>query len=244
MNISQLLLSALAGLLTTLSPCVLPVLPLVIASSMRTGRRGPIFFISGLLMTFVGATWLLSSFGTVLGLDRSFIRNLSALTLVASGFLFLSEKAQDTFSRLLAPLLRIVNKKNQEMSMQSSGWENGRQLFLGALAGIIWTPCSGPSLGIAIGLASDQENALRALPILFVFGLGAALPMLAIAYGSSALTQQLRQSSMRWLNAVKKFAGILVMILGLAILSGIDKKIETQLVRWSPEWLSDLTTRF
>lgn len=195
-------------------------------------------------MSFVGVTWLLSSFGTVLGLDRTLIRNLSALILIISGFLFLSEKAQELLSHLLAPLLKFANQKSQELSRRSSGWENGRRFFLGALAGIIWTPCSGPSLGVAIGLASDQENALRALPVLFIFGLGAALPMLAIAYGSTALARQLRQGSMQWLNGIKKVAGTFVVLLGLAILTGADKKVEAQLVRWSPEWLTDLTTRF
>lgn len=244
MNISELLVAALAGLLTTLSPCVLPVLPLVIASSLRAGRRGPLFFVGGLLLTFVGVTWVLSSFGSFFGLDRDVIRNISALTLIAAGVLFLSEKAQELLSRALAPLVNKLSHTSQVLSQRSSVWENGRQLFLGALAGIIWTPCSGPSLGVAIGLASSQQSSLQALPVLAVFGLGAALPLLAIAYGSTAFSQRLRQGSMRWMTMIKKTAGLLVIVIGLAILTGLDKKIESQLLRWSPDWLTDLTTRF
>jgi cytochrome c-type biogenesis protein len=244
MSISELLVSALAGFLTTLSPCVLPVLPLVIASSLRTGRRGPLFFVGGLLLTFVGVTWALSSFGNILGLDRGLIRNISALTLITAGVLFLSEKAQELLSQALAPLVNKLNYTSQVVSMRSSVWENGRQFILGALAGIIWTPCSGPSLGVAIGLASNKQNSLQALPVLAIFGLGAALPLMAIAYGSTAFSLRLRRGSMRWMTTIKKTAGFVIITIGFAILTGLDKKIESQLLRWSPDWLTDLTTRF
>jgi cytochrome c biogenesis protein CcdA len=244
MSLPELSVASLAGLLTTLSPCVLPVLPLVVASSLRAGRRGPLFFVAGLLVTFVGVTWLLSAFGNVLGWDRNLIRNISALTLIAAGALFLSERAQDLVSRLLAPLLGVVNQANQALSTRSSGWENGRQFSLGALAGIIWTPCSGPSLGVAIGLAADKQSALQALPVLSAFGIGAAIPLLAVAYGSKNFSQRLRHASMRWMAGLKKAMGLLVVFVGFSILSGLDKKIEAQLVTWSPEWLTELTTRF
>ncbi len=245
MNLPQYLGAILAGMLTTLSPCVLPVLPLVIASSLKTGRRGPLFFIAGLLITFVGLTWIISSFGSVFGLDRNLIRNFSAITLILAGILFLSEHAQNILSKLLAPILNIANKQSQHVNKQSIKEPGkGRQMILGALTGIIWTPCSGPSLGVAISLAADQQNTVQALLILFSFGLGAAVPMLAIAYGTAAFTENIRKKSLQWSYRIKKTVGTLVILVGLAILTGIDKSIESKLVRWSPDWLSEITTRF
>ena len=237
MNFGTFGLAALAGLLTTLSPCVLPVLPLVLASSLKDGRRGPLDFVSGLLLTFVGATWALSSFGTVFGLDRAFIRVFSGAILMASGILFLSINAQELLSKLLAPLL-------QRVQATSSSRPDRGQFALGALTGLIWTPCSGPSLGIAIGLAADRKDALSSLLLLFVFGLGAALPILLIAYGSASLTARLKRVSLGSADLVKKIAGVFILFFGLAIVSGFDKQIEAFLVRVSPDFLTDLTTRF
>ncbi|MEO5667034.1 MAG: cytochrome c biogenesis CcdA family protein [Bdellovibrionota bacterium] len=239
------ILAGLAGALTTLSPCVLPVLPLVVASSGRQGRRGPLFFALGLLLTFVGTTWLLSSFGTVIGLDRDAIRLISGAALLIAGILFLSERAQELLSKLLAPL---INKANQASSRLDRGepsrFEGLRQFALGALTGVIWTPCSGPSLGIAIGLAAERENPLQALVLLCVFGLGAVIPLLAIAYGSKAIVARIQRTSRTSARVVKRVVGILILVIGLAVLSGFDKKLEAVLVGMTPEGLLDFTTRF
>jgi sulfite exporter TauE/SafE len=88
------------------------------------------------------------------------------------------------------------------------------------------------------------QSALQALPVLSAFGIGAAIPLLAVAYGSKNFSQRLRHASMRWMAGLKKAMGLLVVFVGFSILSGLDKKIEAQLVTWSPEWLTELTTRF
>ncbi len=243
METSAFLLAALAGALTTLSPCVLPVLPLVVAASLRGGRTGPFYFGAGLLLSFVGLTWTLARFGSILGLDQDAMRFVAGLLLVIAGLWLWSDRLQEWFASRLESRLGAVERASRQVAGDGQRPGAWRNLGLGALTGLLWTPCSGPSLGVALGLAAERETALQALGLLSVFGVGALVPLLAMAYGSRSLAERMRRAS-RGIAIVKKVLGTLVVLVGLGVLSGTDKKMEAWLVGLSPEWLSDLTTKF
>ena len=138
----KLVFALLAGFLTTLSPCVLPVLPFVTASSIKKDKLAPIWLAAGLLFSFVGVSLLVSSSGHVLGIDPTLLRKVAGALLALSGLLFLSQTLSDKLTARLSLLSRI--------STSANGKEGSSSIFSefvnGVLLGIVWTPCSGPSL--------------------------------------------------------------------------------------------------
>ena len=228
-----------AGLLTTLSPCVLPVLPFVTASSLNKNRAGPIALALGLLASFIGVSLLLSASGFALGVDPSIIRRAAGLLLALSGILFLSQRLSDGFATKLSFL-------SNRMGASSAREDNGSlfaEFVSGALLGVVWTPCSGPSLGAALGLAAQSGNTARAALVLVFFGIGAVIPLMIFAYGARSLVQQMR-SHTGAIYFLKKGFGALIVLFGLFIVFGLDKGIEAALTNAMPESWTNLVTRF
>ena len=232
----KLLFAFLAGILTTLSPCVLPVLPFVTTSSFNKNRLGPVFLGFGLLCSFVGVTLLVSSTGQLLGIDSEIVRKLAGLLLALSGFIFLSQTLSDKISSKLSFLLNIGSQNNHGAS--GSVWNE----FLGGLLlGIVWTPCSGPSLGAALGLAAQGDSFLSASVILFSFGIGAVIPLMFVAYGARGLIGKLKAQSGS-ITIMKKSFGVLVIVFGVMTIFGWDKKFEAGLTNLLPEsWINFIT---
>jgi cytochrome c biogenesis protein CcdA len=112
------------------------------------------------------------------------------------------------------------------------------------LLGAVWSPCVGPTLGAASLLAAQGQSLPQVAATMFVFGIGAALPLLLLGLLS-------REAILRWRNRLlsagqvaKAGLGILFIVIGMLVLTGLDKSIETALIGASPQWLNDLTTRF
>jgi cytochrome c biogenesis protein CcdA len=124
--------------------------------------------------------------------------------------------------------------------IEGRGWQG--QFAIGLLLGTVWSPCVGPTLGAASLMAARGENLGQVALTMTAFGLGAAAPLLVLGLLSRDLLKAWRG---RLLNAGKAFKialGALLTILGLAVLSGTDKALETWLVEASPAWLTALTT--
>jgi cytochrome c-type biogenesis protein len=226
-----------AGLLTTLSPCVLPILPFVTASSLNKSRLGPAFLAGGLLISFVGVSLLISSSGYVLGINPATLRKVSGLLLAASGVLFLSQKLADGFA---ARLSALSNRANQ-VSVDGTSWPLAAEFLNGALLGVVWTPCSGPSLGAALGLAAQQGTLMKAGSVLFVFGIGAVLPLTLFAYGARGLVEKIGRQS-KSVYIIKKIFGVLVVTFGISLIFDWDRILEAALTGLLPEtWLGVIT---
>lgn len=233
----KLVFSFIAGLLTTLSPCVLPVLPFVTASSLKKNKWGPLTLAFGLLISFVGVSLILSTSGLIFGVNPSLIRQISGFFLMLSGLLFLSQRLSDWLSSRLS----FISGKASNLSQNSSQHSLFAEFFNGLLLGVVWTPCSGPSLGAALGLAAQEGNARGAGLILLIFGLGAVIPLLVFAYGARHLVGKIKTHTHAIQNTKKVFGG-LVIIFGFLIIFELDRKIESSLISVMPEaWLNFIT---
>lgn len=236
----SLALAFLAGLLTSLSPCVLPVLPLVMGGALATHRLGPLALCVGLGLTFsvlgVAATLAVQAFGFDLGV----IRSVGAVLLLLFGAILLVPPAQQALSRLLAPLA----SKAGGINPRAGGTGLGGNFLTGVLLGAIWSPCSGPTLGAAVGLATQAETALRGFAIMLVFGIAASLPLLAVAYGARSLFVANRERLISLSVRAKPVFGALLVLVGGAVLAGWDKQLEAAALKVMPEGWVDLTTRF
>jgi cytochrome c-type biogenesis protein len=116
--------------------------------------------------------------------------------------------------------------------------------FLGSLLGAIWSPCAGPTLGSAIGLVTQAETLFQGWVLMLAFGLGASLPLLAVAYGSRSLFQAKRNWLASLPGKAKPIFGVILIVVAVGIISSADKKLEAALLRHLPESWVDLTTRF
>jgi cytochrome c-type biogenesis protein len=238
--VSEFLLAYAAGLVVLLNPCVLPVLPILIGSALNEGRYGPAALTAGLVLSFCLFGFLILTVGFEIGLEQETARRAAAILLLAVGLLLLSTRAQAAFARLATPLA----SGGQTVLNRLTGRGLTGQFAIGLLLGLVWAPCVGPVLGVAIASASQGENLAEAFATFLVFGAGVASILLAFAYASRGLLA-LRSGGLRGAAQWSKplLGGILVVV-GLAILTGLDKAAETSILAVMPQWLIDFTVRF
>lgn len=234
----SLALAFLAGLLTSLSPCVLPVLPLVVGGAMSQHRLGPLALCGGLAVSFSLLGVTVSLVSQAFGFDPDMARSVGAVLLLVFGLLLLITPAQEMFSRLLAPL---AMKAGGAITGQASLWGN---FITGTLLGAVWSPCSGPTLGTAAGLAAKAQTAPRGFILMLVFSLAASLPLLAIAYGARTTFMANRSRLAALSTKVKPIFGIILVLASASILLGWDKQAETVAVKRLPASWVDLMTKF
>ncbi|MBI5263506.1 MAG: cytochrome c biogenesis protein CcdA [Bradyrhizobium sp.] len=228
-----------AGALSTLSPCVLPILPIVLFGAIERHRWGPLALAAGLSSSFAVVGIVLATVGFNIGIDASVLRLAIAALMVAMGIVLLVPAYQGGLATLAAP----VATRGQLLldRLQPSGLAG--QFVTGALLGVIWSPCSGPTLGAAVGLAAQGSNIASATTTMVSFGLGAATPMLALAYGSRHAILARRDGMARLSQIGKPLVGAAFIFIGAIVLTGIDKIVEASLTRAMPDWLATVTTR-
>jgi cytochrome c biogenesis protein CcdA len=233
-----LLSSYAAGMLTTLNPCVLPVLPIVMATAFNGGRFGPLALAAGLSLGFTTIALGVAATGAFFGLDPSVLRTIAAVMFILAGCLFLSRRLQDGMAGLMQPLADRANT----LSMGANTGSLAGQFGIGLLLGVVWSPCSGPALGAAIGLAAQAGGLDDAAWRMAFFGLGAGTILALIAYGSRAAVTANRTRLMSIASAAKPIAGAVFIALGVMTLTGYDKVLERAATNVMPEWLINLTT--
>ena len=233
-------LAFLAGVLSILNPCTLPILPIVLAGAASEHRLGPLALAGGLTLSFTLIGLFVATIGFAIGLDAEVFRAIAAVLLVAVGAVLVLPMLQVRLALAAGPM---VNWTEQRLAGVSTAGLGG-QFLLGLILGAVWVPCVGPTLGAASVLAARGEDvAAVALTMLF-FGLGAALPLAALGALSREALARWRDRVMRAGRGLRAGLGALLILVGVLILSGADKFIEAALVGAAPEWLVDLTTRY
>jgi cytochrome c-type biogenesis protein len=228
-------LSFSAGALTVLSPCVLPLALIAMTSSLQRHRFGPVALAAGLAVssTILGLLFAMLGFAV----DRDLVRLVAAVLLVVLGLVLLSWRAQGSFARLLAP----VTEGAARLLARTPRSGVVGQFLVGTLLGAIWSPCAGPTLAAAITLAAQRTSVPSAALVIAAFSLGAAVPLVALAYASRETLGRRAESIAR---IARPLTGVALVVVGVLTLSGGDRLIETRLVDVMPGWLMDLTTRF
>jgi cytochrome c biogenesis protein CcdA/thiol-disulfide isomerase/thioredoxin len=175
----------IAGLATFLSPCVLPMVPVVFASGTAGGRRRPIGIALGLAITFVLATLLASRALSALGLPQDLVRNLGIVLLALVGLFLMVPRLGELAGRPFRPLQRAAGGRLQP----GDGFGGG--LAIGAGLGVVWAPCAGPILGAVTVLAAQHRIGGEALLLAIAYACGAALPLLGVALLGQRATERL-----------------------------------------------------
>jgi cytochrome c biogenesis protein CcdA len=230
----------LAGLLSTLSPCVLPILPILLGSATAEHPRAPLALAGGLALSYAVIGTLIAWAGATVGIDATLFRNVGAAILGALGIVLMSTSLQQRFASATS---RIGNAGNTFISRLNLNGLRG-QFVIGVALGVVWSPCVGPTLGAAVVLASQGSHLPQVALLMGIFGIGAALPVVGLAYLSRAAMMKVRGKLMQAGKAGKIVLGVIMVAIATLILSGADKPLEAWLVEASPAWLTTLTTRF
>jgi cytochrome c-type biogenesis protein len=237
LSLPQLGLSLAAGSLTTLSPCVFPLLPLVLGGGLQGSRLAPLAMGLGMMASFAGIGMLLGALGPALGLDVDNVRTVGAALLIAFALVMLVPALGERFTRWMLPIASSANA----VSSRLSGGSLGSALLLGAVLGLVWSPCSGPLLGSALTLVASEGGVARGGLVLGLFGLGAAVPLMAVAYASRSGFVKVRGWVLSRMEAVRQGFALLLGALGVAILTGADKWLEARVLNWLPDAWVNLT---
>jgi cytochrome c-type biogenesis protein len=230
----------LAGILSILSPCVLPLLPIVLGAAVSEHRLGPLALAAGLGLSFTLIGLFVATVGFAIGLDAGVFRMLGAVLLIALGTVLLLPAAQARLAAAAGPAGNWVEQRFGGFS--SSGL--GGQFGVGLLLGAVWSPCVGPTLGAASVMAARGENLGMVALTMLAFGIGAGLPLILLGMLSRERLLALRARLMSAGAGAKTALGVLLVLLGLMIATGLDKALEAKLVALSPDWLTALSTRF
>lgn len=236
----MVLLGFLAGVFSTLSPCVLPLLPVIIGTAVSQHRLGPVALAAGLAISFVVIGLFVATVGYAIGLDAQVFRIISAVLLIGIGTVLVIPQLSMGFATAAGPVSGWADR--QFGGFSTDGIKG--QFALGLLLGAVWSPCVGPTLGAASVLASQGKDLGQVALVMLAFGAGAALPLLLLGLLS-------REAMLRWRARLlesgkngKVILGGLLILIGILIASGLDKRIEAVLVEHSPQWLTDLTTQY
>lgn len=209
-------LAFLGGVLTVLSPCILPILPILVGRSLQSHRFGPVALVAGLVGGFAVAGSLLGIASQELAGLMTFLRFLAIAILLILGFLAI-------FPEWGYRLMSRLPRGRSPMPGDRAGWLG--EFWLGTQLGLLWVPCAGPVLGGILVLAAAEHEILGAFGLLTIFGMGAALPMLAIAYGGRTVTQRLLK--LRAHSAtLQRVGGVMIVFTAIAILLGWDTQVQ------------------
>ena len=232
-------LGYLAGALSTLSPCVLPLLPILIATATTQHRHGPLALAAGLALSFAVVGLFIATIGVAIGVDQGVLRIVAALLLVLFGIAMLLPPLQRWFQRLAA---RTTSGEGRLANLSGRGWVG--QLAVGLVLGIVWSPCVGPTLGATSALAAQGSHLPQVALLMLLFGLGAATPLVLVGGASRELVARWRGRLMIAGRRGQWLLGAVFIAIGIAIFGGTDKRIEAWALEHSPDWLTRLTTRY
>jgi len=231
----QAFLALGAGIATVASPCVLPILPLVLGATLApAGHRGgsiglrPLYVVLGFVLSFASAALLFGASTRVLGLSHDALRTGSIVVLLVFGVLLIWPRLLE---RAMAPLGGLADLAQRVGTRAGAG--HGSALLLGVSLGLLWTPCAGPVLASILTLIAVEEQPARAAALLGVYAAGAGLPMLAVAYGGQAVTARARVLA-RHAAAIRRLFGLVV----ISTATAMHWQVDTTAAAWLARALS------
>ncbi|HLD25296.1 MAG TPA: cytochrome c biogenesis protein DipZ [Patescibacteria group bacterium] len=228
-----ILFAFLGGIFTILSPCILPILPIVLSGSITGGKRRPMGVVTGFILSFTFFTLFLSVIVRATGLSADALRVVAVIVIAFFGTSLLIPQLQIAIEKLFSRLALLTPKQNT-----NDGFFSG--MLVGVSLGLVWTPCVGPILASIITVAATSSVGLDAVIITLAYAAGTSIPLLAITYGGRNLL-----TKHPWLLThtahIQKGFGILMLLAALAIFFSWDRKFQTYILETFPNYGTGLT---
>lgn len=208
-----------AGIVTILSPCILPILPIVLSGAVGGSKRRPLGIIFGFVTSFTFFTLFLTSIIKLLGIPSDSLRIFAAIVLIIFGVSLLIPNVQVLVEKLFTRLSVFAPKANPD-----AGFWGG--FVIGLSIGLIWTPCVGPIMASVIALAATSQVGLGAVLVTLFYALGSSIPMFFIMIGGRGLLKKVPQLLANT-DKIQKGFGVVMIILSIAIFANLDRKFES-----------------
>lgn len=225
-----LLFAFLAGLATVLSPCVLPVLPAILSASASGGKGRPIGVILGLIISFVFFTLALTTLVQSFGLSADALRYIAMVVIGIFGIILLFPSLSNKFAMITNSFANFGTQLQERSRYHSSGLVSG--LIIGIALGLVWTPCAGPILAAITTLVATQKVSFGVFLLTFAYSLGAALPLLIIAYGGQRVLSI--PSLSKHTEGIRQVFGILMILTALALALNWDVAFQQSVLNYFP----------
>lgn len=221
----------LSGIVTILSPCILPVLPIVLTGSI-SGKSKPFGVVTGFIASFSFFTLVLSALVQTLDIPVNTLRIVAVVIIVTFGLTMIVPRLHLVFDRLMS---RLVGSRG---SSQKNGFSGG--FLTGVSLGLVWTPCVGPIMASVITLAVSQQVDGGAVLIIAAYSLGTAIPMFAVMVGGRKLLVRFPRLSAKGVG-IQRIFGVIMIIAGLMIGVGADRRFQSFVLELFPNYGTGLT---
>jgi cytochrome c biogenesis protein CcdA len=216
----------LSGVITILSPCILPVLPIVLSGGVGGGKARPFGVLAGFVVSFTAFTLALSAIVQALGIPVDALRIVAVVLIILFGVVMLVPWLTLRFEMLTA---RIGRRSGSAVDSQKrNGFWSG--VVVGLSLGLIWTPCVGPIMASVISLALTQHVDGGSVSITLAYTLGTSIPMLGVMLGGRALLNKVPALTKN-AGSIQKVFGALMIVIGVAIGFGWDRQFQTFILR-------------
>lgn len=226
----------LAGIITVLSPCILPILPIILTSSIggvNTGKSRPIGVVTGFILSFTFFTLFLSTIVRLSGIPAETLRIVSVIVIAGFGVSLLVPQFQIIVEKLFSKLAGFMPSNQGRRGF-------GGGLLIGFSVGLLWTPCVGPILASVISLAITGTVTFDAFLITLAYSIGTAIPMFLIMLGGQNALRRVP-----WLLSnlgnIQKIFGILMILTAIGIFFNVDRKFQTYILTTFPQYGTGLT---
>ncbi len=242
----SLFLAFIAGILTVTTPCIIPILPPMLAGSVGHRLR-PILIVLGSAVTFTLMGGLFSMIGLAAGEYKEVLRSAFIVLIIGFGLVMVDENINGIYtrysSRFVNCLLDRLGRDGRGSGAISKVSGEGHPLLsafvLGLSLGIVWIPCVGPILGSVLMYATYQGQLVNGSILLLTYSAGLGIPLLAIAYGGKYTSKRVD-----WVKRnsilIRRIAGWVLIITGVGMLFGVDKLIQTTLIPYFPDYEQDI----
>lgn len=228
------LFAFIGGVITILSPCILPLLPIILSSSVGGGKRRPFGIVTGFVLSFTFFTLFLSTIVRLTGIPADALRNLSVIILIIFGLTLVLPFVQAQIEKLFVYFQRFTPQNSQS----KTGFGGG--LVVGASLGLLWTPCVGPILASVISLALSGQVTSSAITVTLAYATGTAIPMFLIIRGGQSALQRvpwlLRNS-----GKIQKAFGVIMILTAIAIYFNVDRQFQSYVLEKFPSYGTGLT---
>lgn len=231
-----ILVAFISGVLTVFSPCVLPILPIILASGLDGNTRRIKGVMAGLVVSFTLASLLLATVVRVLGVPADVVRLVAVGLLVIFGLGLVFPKAWEIIQTVIERYWHF-----QPVSSKDAGFVGG--FVTGVSLGIVWTPCIGPVVAAVATLAAVSSFSVIAVFIALAYALGTAVPLYFIAKGGSEVGKKLGFIKTKN-QEIRQVFGLIILATALLIWSGADRAFQAWTLSTLPESWTKITTSF
>lgn len=231
----------LAGLITVTSPCIIPILPIVLGSALKRNKLYPLFMVLGLAFTFSLLGVVFGSLGSFIGIGKRMLETVAIILLFTMGLVIIIKPLNAIFSQWTGKLLAVgvpASGPSESPNLrQGFGGQAFQAFAVGSTLGIVWVPCTGPVLASILALAAASKSVTTSFFFLLTYAIGAGIPMLLIAYGGQKALAG-RTFIQHYAEAIKLAFGWILIATALLLYFGIFKRFEAFLVPYLPGYIT------